>query len=249
MNQCTVPRAARRMTQLFFDNGVLNLSVGMNRQEWCGWNRKFGPWVGHAEPDVGGAAVRSVLGGTVDIAHMEIWICENFGRLKLLDFFGGWNSFADTGLMWRRCDVGAASMNGKSEGNRMACGIDGDPPGKWETRGKSVWQILSDFAPVFASFDPVLPQILSNVTRELSKGRTKYWPTYQYKYWMLGWDKDTHTVTFNFHKINNWLDIGNTTELNKTREYFNRRIKNWRNFVFIQMKILTNIINILRIYY
>ena len=33
------------------------------------------------------------------------------------------------------------------------------------------------------------------------------------------------TVTFNFHKINNWLDIGNTTELNKTRKYFNSNIK------------------------
>ena len=32
-------------------------------------------------------------------------------------------------------------------------------------------------------------------------------------------------VTFNFHKINNWLDIGNTTELNKTREYFGSSIK------------------------
>ena len=34
-----------------------------------------------------------------------------------------------------------------------------------------------------------------------------------------------NTVTFNFHKINNWLDIGNTTELNKTREYFGSNIK------------------------
>ena len=34
-----------------------------------------------------------------------------------------------------------------------------------------------------------------------------------------------NTVTFNFHKINNWLDIGNTTELNKTREYFSSSIK------------------------
>tara|TARA_R110000764_G_scaffold59212_1_gene128058 strand:- start:295 stop:1824 length:1530 start_codon:yes stop_codon:yes gene_type:complete len=34
-----------------------------------------------------------------------------------------------------------------------------------------------------------------------------------------------NTVTFNFHKINNWLDIGNTTELNKTREYFGSSIK------------------------
>tara|TARA_R110002096_G_C14639352_1_gene725452 strand:+ start:799 stop:2337 length:1539 start_codon:yes stop_codon:yes gene_type:complete len=33
-----------------------------------------------------------------------------------------------------------------------------------------------------------------------------------------------HNVTFNFHKINNWLDIGNTTELNKTREYFGSSI-------------------------
>ena len=33
------------------------------------------------------------------------------------------------------------------------------------------------------------------------------------------------TVTFNFHKINNWLDIGNTTELNKTREYFGSSIQ------------------------
>ena len=32
-------------------------------------------------------------------------------------------------------------------------------------------------------------------------------------------------VTFNFHKINNWLDIGNTAELNKTREYFGSSIK------------------------
>jgi len=34
-----------------------------------------------------------------------------------------------------------------------------------------------------------------------------------------------NTVNFNFHKINNWLDIGNTTELNKTREYFGSSIK------------------------
>ena len=34
-----------------------------------------------------------------------------------------------------------------------------------------------------------------------------------------------NTVTFNFHKINNWLDIGNTTELNKAREYFGGSIK------------------------
>ena len=26
----------------FEDSGVLNLSAGMNRQGWCGWNRKFG---------------------------------------------------------------------------------------------------------------------------------------------------------------------------------------------------------------
>ena len=46
--QCTVPRAARRMTQPFsimvfwIDNGVLNLTVGTNRQGWYGWNRKLG---------------------------------------------------------------------------------------------------------------------------------------------------------------------------------------------------------------
>ena len=34
-----------------------------------------------------------------------------------------------------------------------------------------------------------------------------------------------NTVTFNFHKINNWLDIGNVTELNKTRKYFGSSIE------------------------
>jgi NDP-sugar pyrophosphorylase family protein len=38
-------------------------------------------------------------------------------------------------------------------------------------------------------------------------------------------NKMLDVVTFNFHKINNWLDIGNTTELNKTREYFGSSIK------------------------
>ena len=38
-------------------------------------------------------------------------------------------------------------------------------------------------------------------------------------------NKMLNKVTFNFHKINNWLDVGNTTELNKTREYFNSNIK------------------------
>ncbi len=66
---------------------------------------------------MGGAAVRSVLGGTVDVAHMEIRSRENFGRLEFLEFFGGWNSFADPGLVRRQRDVGAANMNGKSEGD------------------------------------------------------------------------------------------------------------------------------------
>ncbi len=66
---------------------------------------------------MGGAAVRSVLSGTVDVAHMEIWSGENFGCLKILEFFGGWNSFADPGLVIRQRDVGAANMNGKSEGD------------------------------------------------------------------------------------------------------------------------------------
>jgi len=34
-----------------------------------------------------------------------------------------------------------------------------------------------------------------------------------------------NTVTFNFHKINNWLDIGNKAELNKTRNYFGSSIE------------------------
>ena len=34
-----------------------------------------------------------------------------------------------------------------------------------------------------------------------------------------------NNVTFNFHKINNWLDIGNTNELDKTRRYFGSSIK------------------------
>ena len=38
-------------------------------------------------------------------------------------------------------------------------------------------------------------------------------------------NKMLNTVNFNFCKINNWLDIGNTTELNKTREYFGSSIK------------------------
>ena len=160
-----MPRAARRMTQPFsiivfwFDNGVLNLSVGMNRQEWCGWNHQLGLWVGHAEPDVGGAAVRSVLGGTVDVAHMEIWSCENFGRLKFLEFFDGWNSFADPGLVRRQRDVGAANMNGKSEGNRMSCGIDGDPLGK-----KREGNPPDRFAPIFATY-------LSSFCWDFIKGR------------------------------------------------------------------------------
>ena len=38
-------------------------------------------------------------------------------------------------------------------------------------------------------------------------------------------NKMLNTVNFNFHKINKWLDIGNTTELNKTREHFGSSIK------------------------
>jgi len=38
-------------------------------------------------------------------------------------------------------------------------------------------------------------------------------------------NKMLNNVTFNFHKINNWLDIGNTNELNKTRKYFGSSIK------------------------
>ena len=34
-----------------------------------------------------------------------------------------------------------------------------------------------------------------------------------------------NNVTFSFHKINNWLDIGNTNELDKTRKYFGSSIK------------------------
>ena len=33
------------------------------------------------------------------------------------------------------------------------------------------------------------------------------------------------THKFRFHKINNWLDIGNTSELHKTRKYFNSEIE------------------------
>lgn len=38
-------------------------------------------------------------------------------------------------------------------------------------------------------------------------------------------NKMLKTQKFNFHKVNNWLDIGNTTELNKTRKYFGSSIK------------------------
>lgn len=136
-------------TQPPFDNGVLNLSVAMNRKEWCGWNRQLGLRVGHAEPDVSGAAVRSVLGGTIDVAHMEIRSRENFGRLKVLECIGGWNSFADPRPVRRRRDVVATNINDKSEGDRMSRGIDGDPLGEWETRGKCV---RTDFVRFLTSF-------------------------------------------------------------------------------------------------
>ena len=51
---------------------------------------------------------------------------------------------------------------------------EGNPPGR--------------FYPMFASCLPVVVEILSNVARELSKRLAKYLPTYQYKYWMLGWE-------------------------------------------------------------
>tara|TARA_R110000851_G_scaffold278575_1_gene431641 strand:- start:13503 stop:15041 length:1539 start_codon:yes stop_codon:yes gene_type:complete len=34
-----------------------------------------------------------------------------------------------------------------------------------------------------------------------------------------------NSVTFNFHKIDNWLDVGNKAELDKTRKYFGSSIK------------------------
>ena len=38
-------------------------------------------------------------------------------------------------------------------------------------------------------------------------------------------NKMLNSTDFNFHKINNWLDIGNKSELNKTRKYFGSSIK------------------------
>ena len=38
-------------------------------------------------------------------------------------------------------------------------------------------------------------------------------------------NKMLKSYKFNFHKINTWLDIGNTSELNKTRKHFNNEIE------------------------
>ena len=64
----------------WIDNGVLNLSVGMNRQGWCGWNRKFG-----LESDVPNQM-------WVDLRSGVSWVEQSTGRvgnareMRLADF-------------------------------------------------------------------------------------------------------------------------------------------------------------------
>ena len=79
--------AANGMNPTFFEDRCYNPGVGINRQEGYEWNRALGREVGYAEPGVSGAAVMSVVGGSVvgdGTSDLENMKCRPFWKFEFL---------------------------------------------------------------------------------------------------------------------------------------------------------------------